>query len=412
MWNHDTYTLYGTSVNCVIMNITLYLYSCFISDIRVFFGVFLGPILALVLFNTVVFVIVINVLLKHIRRKIADLDKRAQVLSALKTLISVILIMFMFGIQWLLGAFTIAEASTAFQWLFVIFSTLQGLFIFIFFVALNQEAREEWLNMFSFGRRKKPRHMSLSQVSRPNRNTRSYSTSKPATSERTFSLSSAGDSAVEMKEYMNRRKLLMAPPTSVSDDKETEFVIENYAADQEPHHSSIEEIHKVDLASEENQNVDLSSKEIEKVDLANDSVNESSKKPSIEVPEHILQRRSTFSSSRSSDQPSIEVPEDIVQRHSSFHQPSFEVSGHILQRRFMFHYNRACEQPVTEVPEHILQRRAVVSPLTATTTKRASKSEEDFENTTTECSSVCTTDFGDLTDLSQYSLASDTEHLL
>ena len=371
----------------------------------------MGPILALVLFNSVVFVIVINVLLKHFRRRIADLDKKAQAMSALKTLISVISIMFMFGMQWLFGAFTIADASKPFQWLFVIFSTLQGVFLFIFFVALNQEAREEWLNIFSFGHRKKPRHTSISQATRPNRNNRStYSTSKRDTSYRTFSLSSAGDSAVEMKEY--RKKLFMAPPTSVS--QETEFVIENDAADHESHHSSIEEIHKVDLASEENhdQNVDLASEEIEKVDLASEGMDDSSNKPSIEVPEHILQRRSTFSSSRPRDQPSMEVPEEVLQRRSSFHQPSFKESEEILQRRFMFQYSRLCEQPLMEVPEHILQRRAVVSPLTTTAKKGASKfEEEDFENTITECSSVCTTDFGDLTDFS-LSLASDTEQLL
>ena len=348
----------------------------------------MGPILALVLFNTVVFVIFVNVFLKQFRRKITDLDKKAQALSGLKNFIGVISIMFMFGIQWLLGAFTIADASKPFQWLFVIFSTLQGLFLFIFFVALNKEAREEWLNIFSFGHRKKPRHTSISQATRPNRNNRSiYSTSKPDTSEinyRTFSLSSAGDSAVEMKEY--RRKLFMAPPTSVS--QETKFVIENDAADLESHHSSIEEIHKVDLASE--------------------GMDESSNKPSIEVPEHILQRRSTFSSSRPRDQPSMEVPEEVLQRRSSIHQPSFEVSEQVLQRRFMFHYSK---QPVMEVPEHILQRRAVVSPQTATAKKGASTDEEDFENTITECSSNCTTDFGGLTDFS-LSLASDTEQLL
>ena len=102
-------------------------HSCFISHIGVFFGMFLGPILALVLFNTVVLVLVIRVLIKHSVRKLKDKEDKEKVQGTFKTLISVASIMLMFGLQWLFGALTIAEASTAFQWLFVIFSTLQGL---------------------------------------------------------------------------------------------------------------------------------------------------------------------------------------------------------------------------------------------------------------------------------------------
>ena len=99
-----------------------FLCSCFISDIRVFFGLFLGPILALVLFNTVVFVLVIHVLFKHSVHKFSNMDKKQQLWGTLKTMVSVVSIMFVFGLQWLFGAFTIAKASVAFQWLFVIFS--------------------------------------------------------------------------------------------------------------------------------------------------------------------------------------------------------------------------------------------------------------------------------------------------
>ena len=113
-----------------------------------FFGVFLGPIFAMVLFNTVVFVLVLRVLMKHTIRKSKEAKKKQQLKTTIKAMISIISIMFMFGLQWLFGALTIAEASLAFQWLFVIFSTLQGLFLFIFFCVLGKDAREEWLKLF------------------------------------------------------------------------------------------------------------------------------------------------------------------------------------------------------------------------------------------------------------------------
>ena len=116
----------------------------------------------MVLFNTVVFVLVLRVLIKHSMRKSKEAKKKQQLKTTMKTMISIISIMFMFGLQWLFGALTIAEASLAFQWLFVIFSTLQGLFLFIFFCVLGKDARDEWMRVFTCGRKTKKSHGFLS----------------------------------------------------------------------------------------------------------------------------------------------------------------------------------------------------------------------------------------------------------
>lgn len=184
-----------------------------------FFGVFLGPILTLVLFNTVIFVLVIRVLFRKSTKKIVDIDKKAQVQKTLKMLFGIISIMFIFGIQWLFGAFTIAKASTVFQWLFVIFSTLQGSYLFLFFVALSPKAREEWINAFSFGYRKIASYTSQQSFYTGS----TYITPKSANNSLNRLVSNDGKvSDIEMK-----KKTLMALPTSISEDKKTEFVIEN-----------------------------------------------------------------------------------------------------------------------------------------------------------------------------------------
>jgi hypothetical protein len=60
-------------------------------------------------------------------------------------------VMFLFGITWLLA---ILAFSTTGQILFTIFNTLQGFFIFLFFVVFNKEAVESWKELLSCGRYK------------------------------------------------------------------------------------------------------------------------------------------------------------------------------------------------------------------------------------------------------------------
>ena len=54
-------------------------------------------------------------------------------------------VMFLFGLTWLCGAFTVADASLAFQILFVVFNSLQGFFIFLFLCIISNDARELWM---------------------------------------------------------------------------------------------------------------------------------------------------------------------------------------------------------------------------------------------------------------------------
>ena len=187
-----------------------------------FFGVFLGPILVLVAFNTILFVLVIRVvLINAFSRKIVDLKNDARVRKTLRMLFSIISIMLMFGIQWLFGAFTIGEVSIVFQWLFVIFSTLQGFVLFLFFVGLNKEARDEWLRVFTLTLKKTG--VLTSHSSQSTRGTGSTSL-LPKSPTSTLQKVTSSSSVVEMNEY--RKKLLMAPPTIISN-KETASFIES-----------------------------------------------------------------------------------------------------------------------------------------------------------------------------------------
>ena len=144
-------------------------HSCFISNLPVFFGVFLGPIFAILLINMVMFVLVARVLIKHSLKKSAENEQRSQQKSAeneqrssadeqrsqhriiVRTLLSVSCVMFLFGPSWIFAAFTVKEAAFAFQILFIIFNSTQGFFIFFFICVLSREIRQEWLNILTCG---------------------------------------------------------------------------------------------------------------------------------------------------------------------------------------------------------------------------------------------------------------------
>ena len=135
--------------------------SCFIGDLRVLFGAFLAPIAAILMFNSVLFVIVARTALKH-RRKKAE-TKGTSTISLILRLIGVT---FLLGLTWVFGGLTVVrETSLAFQILFAIFNSSQGFFLFLFFCVLNNDARESWRRILFRGRYKQPLPSSAQRTS-------------------------------------------------------------------------------------------------------------------------------------------------------------------------------------------------------------------------------------------------------
>ena len=136
-------------------------HSCFISDIGVFFGAFLVPIILIMIFNVCIFIsssyVVIKLKIKQQKRNQPLPNKKVPAMSSKDTCKLLALLagfMFLLGLSWLILMFTVVGADTniyaafAIQWLFVFFNSLQGFFLFVFFVALNRDARKLWLVCF------------------------------------------------------------------------------------------------------------------------------------------------------------------------------------------------------------------------------------------------------------------------
>ena len=126
-------------------------HSCFIGNTIVFFGAFLGPIFAIILFNCVIFVMIVSVLFRHQFCLTMRYSEKMATKTAITFLIRVFGVMSLLGLTWLFGAFTVTGATLVFQVLFAIFNSLQGFFIFLFFCAVNRDARELWKETLSCG---------------------------------------------------------------------------------------------------------------------------------------------------------------------------------------------------------------------------------------------------------------------
>ena len=138
---------------------SLFLFSCFISDVRVLIGAFLVPIVAVMFFNLAMSVAAIRIILKQNKKKYIQGGGKHLKVLVLKSIIGITWLIVLFGLGWLFGLLTIREASTAFKYLFVIFNGFQGLYFFIFTCLLQKEARDFWVKMLTFGlsRIKKPK---------------------------------------------------------------------------------------------------------------------------------------------------------------------------------------------------------------------------------------------------------------
>ena len=104
------------------------------------------PILVIIAFNSVIFALISYVFFKHSKKSFVRTKKKQEIVLAVVRIVGV---MVLFGLTWILGAFTIKGASLLFQWLFVICNTLQGVFIFLLFVVVNKNVQTEFKSFVS-----------------------------------------------------------------------------------------------------------------------------------------------------------------------------------------------------------------------------------------------------------------------
>ncbi|KAK7491575.1 hypothetical protein BaRGS_00017214, partial [Batillaria attramentaria] len=102
-----------------------------------FYASFLAPVCFILLSNFMVFILVLRVLLGLTRHKIKKEDSS----NTAKHLRRAVGVAILLGLTWVFGVLAVGKATVAFNFLFAIFNSLQGLFICLFYVILRPSTR-------------------------------------------------------------------------------------------------------------------------------------------------------------------------------------------------------------------------------------------------------------------------------
>nr|KAG5695717.1 hypothetical protein BaRGS_004462 [Batillaria attramentaria] len=106
-----------------------------------FYAAFVGPVCLILLLNLVSFVLVLRVILG-----LTDKQETSQAAQKLRRAIGVVVLL---GLTWVFGLLSIEDTSQiVFNYLFAIFNSLQGLFIFLFYCVFNKNTRAIWQRCF------------------------------------------------------------------------------------------------------------------------------------------------------------------------------------------------------------------------------------------------------------------------
>ena len=109
------------------------------------------PVATILFANTVTLIIVMYNLYQHGQKKarnLSDGDKNKKPLIDTGMIIFQARIAFAFnallGITWVFALLAVGKATIYFQWLFCIFNSLQGFFIFVFYTLRNEDVKKAW----------------------------------------------------------------------------------------------------------------------------------------------------------------------------------------------------------------------------------------------------------------------------
>ena len=114
---------------------------------------FFTPVTVIIVGNIVAFCFIIRSLLTSSSKVTSSVQKASGFQQARQG----IAIMVLLGLTWLFGILAINDAKIAFQYLFCIFNTLQGLFVFILFCILPTTIREQLRGLLRKKTRRRPR---------------------------------------------------------------------------------------------------------------------------------------------------------------------------------------------------------------------------------------------------------------
>ncbi|XP_042200538.1 adhesion G protein-coupled receptor E1-like [Callorhinchus milii] len=114
---------------------------CWLQLQRGFIWSFIGPVIAIILINTILFIGTLWTL----REKLSGLNTQVSKIKDKRMLaFKAVGQVFVLGCTWILGVFHFQKGTVVMAYLFTIVNSFQGVFIFIFLCVLNKQVREEY----------------------------------------------------------------------------------------------------------------------------------------------------------------------------------------------------------------------------------------------------------------------------
>ena len=142
---------------CCFVQFLSIAFRCMVYGIAFYISVVV-PVAAILLFNTVILIMVTHKLHQNSQKKVTNLSNQNKGKNLdIKRLVSEARIAFacnvLLGITWIFALLAVGKATMVFQWLFCVFNSLQGLFIFLFYTVRSQDVRKAWAKKI---KKKKP----------------------------------------------------------------------------------------------------------------------------------------------------------------------------------------------------------------------------------------------------------------
>ncbi|CAI8057705.1 Adhesion G protein-coupled receptor L3 [Geodia barretti] len=98
---------------------------------------FVAPMLAIIIINTVFLILVLGSIVRSRANRQKEVESGYKVDVVVTVVKASVILLPLLGLTWVFGLFAVNENTVVFAWLFTIFNSLQGLFIFIFHVIRN-----------------------------------------------------------------------------------------------------------------------------------------------------------------------------------------------------------------------------------------------------------------------------------
>merc|ERR1719171_35750 len=117
---------------------------CFIKPESIsFFAFFFAPLVLVIMANIIFFILVVRVIKNS--KSTGNISDQEQILRQLKAAVGVMVLL---GTGWFFGIFmTIPEPNMQvfMQYVFILLNSAQGIFVFLFYVILNEQVTTHWL---------------------------------------------------------------------------------------------------------------------------------------------------------------------------------------------------------------------------------------------------------------------------